>query len=124
VVEVVQPRRQVDRNPIFQIMFNFLNQPSRQFELNDLSIEWMDNVDTDSKFDITCYLLEEGNTITCTIDFAKALFKKERIIQMSRHYANILELISHSPWIPLSSIDFSSANEVQDQQRQMDAFFS
>ncbi len=123
VVERVQPVRQVDRNPLFQVMFNLLNQPSKDLYIPGVKMQWIDEVEKESKFDITLYMIEVDGGLACTLDYATSLFKRERMVQLSIDYTEILKAVIADPTTPVMSVNFLSEKEKQEHHSKMNSFF-
>ena len=63
LVEELQPRRELGRNPIFQVMFAFQNDRGPGLSLSDLKSESVEVDGGISKFDLTLSLVEESENL-------------------------------------------------------------
>ncbi len=87
VVEIVQPPRQLDHTPLFQVMFAWQNNEATVAELPGLRIEAAEMPFDRVKFDLELNLGEADGAIVGTLSYACALFDAAT---MERHRAYLL----------------------------------
>ena len=90
LVRQLQPERQGSANPLFQSMFVY-NNSGATFSLgNDLKIE-EEMVDIGvSKFDLTLFATDHGDTIELSLEYANDLFEQSTIQQLLGHFESLL----------------------------------
>jgi amino acid adenylation domain-containing protein len=104
LVEVLQPLRDLSRNPIYQAMFTFQNMPlinSVPPELRSSPIS-IDN--GTSKVDLTLSLAERDSRLTGFFEYSTDLFNRARIERMAGHFQTLLETIVANPDQPVGTL--------------------
>jgi amino acid adenylation domain-containing protein/non-ribosomal peptide synthase protein (TIGR01720 family) len=97
LVEELQPQRSLSHNPLFQVMFVLKPPAQGELKLNDVSVEGI-TVDTrTSKLDLTLFVTEEPESLTCALEYNTDLFDGTTIDQMLRHYEQILKRVVANP---------------------------
>jgi hypothetical protein len=98
LVEKLHPRRLANRSPFFQIMFILENLSLSIFQLPGIQTRINEIETATSKYDLSLYIFEhKQDDLTCKIEYATDLFKRETIQQMGAHYRLILEEIVTHP---------------------------
>ena len=97
LVEELQPERDLSRNPIFQIFFAFQNLPKFSEEVSGLTIDRIPQVRTTVMTDLDIYLSETSDSLKGTFVYNTALFDRETIVRLIRHYETVLEGIVADP---------------------------
>jgi amino acid adenylation domain-containing protein len=100
LLEVLKPKRDLSRTPLFQVWFNMLNldQKHQQLKLSDLAVEpFLGTADVTSKFDLTLYVKETAAGLTISWVFNRDLFEENTIQMMSRCFGAILEQMVKTP---------------------------
>jgi len=104
LVEVLNPVRQLNYNPLFQVMFVLQNAPRTQFQLDDVQITRMKPNPESAKFDLSLFLTEMGDEINVRLEYDSALFKPETAAQLLQHFARLLQTIVANPDCPIEQI--------------------
>lgn len=100
------------RNHLFDVMFAMDNLSTKESNFESIKFEeYIKDVKV-SKFDVTFMAIEENSTIAFTIEYCTKLFKKETILEMKKHFINILELISNNVDIKIQDISLISEQEL------------
>ena len=98
VVEVVVKERDMNRNPLFQVMMVLQNTPKVDtVSLGEaqLSVEEFEH-DT-AQFDITFFIAETAEGLRCSINYSIDLYKEATIIRMGDHFKTLLSSIVKNP---------------------------
>jgi amino acid adenylation domain-containing protein len=109
VVEALQPERDRSRSPVVQVMFSLQNAPmerSVQAELLQSTVET-----GTSKFDLTLFVTETGDGLSCWFEYSTDLFDAATIERMATHFGVLLEGIAAAPDRRLSALPLLSAPE-------------
>ena len=93
------------RNPIYDIIFNYL--PS--VEKKNLSLQLLET--KTAKFDINLSIVKGVNDITLKIEYKTSLFKKETIDKFILHYISVLNQLSEKLDYKISEIDIVTEKE-------------
>lgn len=97
LVEELQPQRDLNRNPLFQVMFQFQNTAPPQPNLNGLSTSRVKIPTETAKFDLLLLVREQDDALLCVMEYNSDLFDGETIERMLNNYATLLESIVTSP---------------------------
>ena len=92
LVEELRPARSTARNPIFDVLINFISSRYAALpQLDDLLTGSLETHETESKFSMTLYIREEGATLKLALAYQTALFSSERVACMLNQYRYLLE---------------------------------
>lgn len=112
VVEELQPARDGNRTPLFQVMFTFQDSPmpSRTLE-GGLRAEAFDFDLQVAPFDLTLLVQESGPELLATIEYKTDLFSAEGIDRMLGHLRTLLEGIVRNPDARISELPLLTERE-------------
>ena len=96
LVEELQPRRDLSRNPLCQVMFQLFSATAGGGTPQDSPPPLTVNRDT-SKFDLTVHVFEEGAGLSAKFEYSADLFDGSTIARLARHYRNVLEAFATDP---------------------------
>jgi amino acid adenylation domain-containing protein len=113
LVEELQPRRDLARNPLFQVMFLFQNSPASDFQLPGITVEPIAVDSSISKFDLTLSLTERLQKLTGFLEYSTDLFEPATIRRMIGHFQTLLKGIVANPDRPISTLGFLAETEQQ-----------
>ncbi|MCK4258972.1 MAG: amino acid adenylation domain-containing protein, partial [Halanaerobiales bacterium] len=112
LVEKLDLRRDLSRNPLFDAMFVLQNFATKSAGLQtDLMFKPFNYNSKVSKFDITLTASELIDGIKFSFEYRTRLFKRETIERFSQHFINILQQIVDNPVIKLEDIEMISEDE-------------
>lgn len=111
LVDVLQPPRITNMNPVFQVMFSWLNAPITPLNFKDVESERYSISEGVSPLDITFYMWEENGQIEGEIEFSTDLFSRETIVKMKDSFLSILQNIADNPDSLLKEIQKEEVNE-------------
>ena len=114
LVEALKPQRSASYTPLFQIMLVVHNAPRRVLDLPGLSLKEMEFDSGSAKFDLTLEVVEQDG-LYCTIEYCTALFEKQSIQRLFRHFETLLGDIANNPDRPISELnilDQATRNEL------------
>lgn len=94
VVEAVQPRRELNRAPLFQVMFVLQNAPLPQLKIGDLTFCPIEIDNGTAKFDLTLYMRETGRELSASLAYNTDLFESSSITRMIACFQTLLESIA------------------------------
>jgi amino acid adenylation domain-containing protein/FkbH-like protein len=113
LVEELQPERDLSRNPLFDVMFNFVNIPDLPLELPGLSISPIPVYETESKFPLTLYARELGDALVFTARYRTSLFSRDAIATLLAQLRFLLQQVAADTARPAGSYSLVSP-EVRD----------
>lgn len=97
LVEVLSPRRVMNRTPIFQCMFLLQNMRWQAPELSGMKVEPVRSKEVRTYFDLELYAQERENQIEIRWVYNRNLFERSRMEQMTRDLGCLLESIVANP---------------------------
>lgn len=97
VVEALQPERNLNYSPLFQVMFVLLNTPPGKLELPGLSLTPLEIETPTAKFDLTLLMTETKQGLSGSLEYNSDLFEEATITRMIGHFVTLLEGIVANP---------------------------
>jgi len=113
LVEELQPERDLSRNPLFQAVFNFQNEPMRKVEMEGLEVERVKGENRTSHFDLMMYVADLKAEMVVSLQYNTDLFERSTISRMLRHFQNLLEGIADNPERHLAELPLMSESEMR-----------
>ncbi|MCH6190946.1 amino acid adenylation domain-containing protein [Paenibacillus polymyxa] len=111
LVDKVQVTRDLSRNPLFDTLFTMQNTENEEFELEGLRlIPYPSAMDT-AKFDISLDVGEENGGLDYSFEYATALYKRETIERLAKHYEQLLVTIVSRPDAKIAELNLLTAEE-------------
>lgn len=111
LVKTLKPKRALNLNPFFQVMFIYHKVPKKPVFGDDLSIEHVPSEMGAAKFDLTLYVAEEEGIISPTIEYATDLFKEDTIVEIHNQLIKILGDVIKNPQLKISDISLKEKKE-------------
>ncbi|WP_275667432.1 non-ribosomal peptide synthetase [Bacillus swezeyi] len=111
LVEKVNIKRDISRNPLFDTMLVYHNTDMKPFEAEGLRSKMLEIKRGISKFDLTVTASEALAGLRLEVEYCTALFKKERIERLSEHLISLLQKAAENPDIELNQIDVLTESE-------------
>ena len=97
IVDALQPERNLSYTPLFQVMLVFQNTPQRIQEFPGMSVSPLEVHSGTAKFDLTLFMLEEGEQIGGALEYNTDLFDDSTITRLINHFQVLLEGIVQNP---------------------------
>src|SRR5687768_11703009 len=113
LVEALQPERNLNQNPLFQVMYNHLREDYRALErLPGLMVEDHELSERAAQFELTLDTVEQPDgRLGATFTYAAELFEPATIRRLGGHYLHLLEQLAEHPEQSLGDIDILSEGE-------------
>ncbi|URZ00318.1 non-ribosomal peptide synthetase [Clostridium felsineum] len=111
LVDKLNINRDLSRNPLFDVMFTLENIESDDLKIQGLTFENISRKTNISKFDLTFDIKNVKGEVQINIEYRIALFKKETIERMLKHFENILKGISIYKRLKIHEIEMLSESE-------------
>jgi amino acid adenylation domain-containing protein len=111
IVEIVNPERIENVNPLFQVAFAWDDGLNFSHKLEGIKSERVLIKDTVSPLDITFYAWENDGIIEGEIEFNSDLFERNTITRMKENFMYLLEKVFEYPDKMLSDINIVSDHE-------------
>ncbi|MCP4146641.1 MAG: non-ribosomal peptide synthetase, partial [bacterium] len=117
LVDRLSVKRDTGRNPIFDVMFNLLNQA--EYQKQDISTApTMSTTSTTStagtsKFDLTLNAAEEEDHLNLYVEYCTKLFKEGTIRRYIAYFKGILQTVHSTPNQKIENIEIITEEEKQ-----------
>ncbi|WP_413004018.1 amino acid adenylation domain-containing protein [Paenibacillus sp. 1P03SA] len=111
LVEKVQVARDLSRNPLFDTMFTLQNTDNKDFELEGLRLTSYPSDSSMAKFDISLDVVEENGGLDYSFEYSTALYTKETVERMAKHYEQLLGAIVEKPEAKIAELDLLTSSE-------------
>jgi amino acid adenylation domain-containing protein len=114
LVEELHVKRDVSRNPLFQVMFVLHNASLRTVELPGLTLSPVEGDTETAHFDLTLQIMDTDQGLTATFVYNTDLFEAHTIVRMLGNFQTMLESIVADPERRIS--DLSILTEIERRQ--------
>ncbi|MFD0385725.1 amino acid adenylation domain-containing protein [Streptomyces stramineus] len=109
LVERLNPVRQLDRTPVFDVLLNYLGSLREEAEIEGLRVDFDDQLfEPEAKFPLTFYVWDEedgsgGESLHIELVHKSALFSAARAEAMLHQLGALLEQVAEAPERPLAA---------------------
>ncbi|RCJ27418.1 non-ribosomal peptide synthetase [Nostoc sp. ATCC 43529] len=97
IVEELQPERDLNRNPLYEVMFVLQNTPTNVQEVSGLTLRTLDFDSGTSQLDIFLSMFESQDGLTGCLEYNTDIFDATTISKFINNYQNLLENIIANP---------------------------
>ena len=111
LVEELQLERNLDRNPLTQVVFALQNAPSSPWDLPDVKVEGMPSGLDSVRLDLEVYLWDAPEGLGGFCSYNRDLFDAATITRMMQHFKTLLAAIVDNPQQPVSLLPLLSQQE-------------
>ncbi len=115
LVEELQLERNLDRNPLVQVVFALQNAPTTPWDLPGLKVEDMPSGFDSVRLDLEVYLWDAPSGLEGFCSYNRDLFDGATIARMMQHFVTLLEAIATNPAQPVALLPLLT----QQQQHQL-----
>jgi len=112
LVDEFHLRRELTRNPLFQVVFVLQNAPVKDLELSGLTLTPVDFDVKSAPFDLVFVLSEAEDTLAGAVTYSTELFERKTVEQLISHYLNVLERVVAYPDQALSTLAILQDTEI------------
>ncbi|MDN4090756.1 amino acid adenylation domain-containing protein [Paenibacillus polymyxa] len=113
LVEKLNVKRDMSRHPLFDTMFTLQTTEEGELQLADLSFRPYGLEQTPAKFDFTLEAREEEAGIQFGLQYATALYQRETVERMTRHFIRLAEAVAANPDAKLGELELITAEETE-----------
>jgi tyrocidine synthetase-3 len=114
LVERLDVRRDLSRNPLFDVMFAMQNMNESIGDRLGLAMKPYPTGLVAAKFDLTLHAEEtENDGIFCSLEYAKSLFGNETMRRFSDHFLHLVREIALGSDSKIGDLDLASREELQ-----------
>lgn len=111
LVEALHPERDLSRNPLFQVSFQFLQFPTFPGQSPGTGSPFVGIDKGTSIFDLRVSFAEYNNIIGGEIEYSTDLFERESIQRMCDHFIRFMTSATAHSSMPIAEIDFLQQEE-------------
>ena len=104
LVEVLQPERSLDRQPLVQVMFQLQNAPRPALALEALELSSLDLEPETTPFDLALTLAEDRQGLTGYLQYSTDLFDETTAVRLLERFRTLLDAAAASPVSRLSEL--------------------
>ena len=97
LVEELQPQRNLNQNPLFQVTFQLDDISGELLRLPAIDAEEMELEVGTAQFDLSLSMIDNGKDLTARLEYNSDIFDGETIERMLGHYERLLEGIVAKP---------------------------
>lgn len=109
VVEAIHPVRNIEQNPLFQVMFSFQNIVMGDIDFPGVKVTEIPIHNQTAKFDLMFAVAETDHGYSVNIEYDNSIFKEDTISEMFYSYQKIIEEVCFNQELRLSEIDIIPA---------------
>ena len=111
LVEELQPERNLNRSPLFQVNLVVQNAPGEELELEGLRLSGGGGEIQTAKFDLTVSITDAGRALLGLVEYSRDLFVNTTIDRLMSHYINVLSGIAQDSERRISDLNLLSCQE-------------
>ncbi|EZH74456.1 hypothetical protein ATO12_11855 [Aquimarina atlantica] len=112
IVERLSPNRELGKNPLFQIMFDFQDHFDLDgFQLGEITLSEHLIKHTISQFDFTLEVRDIPEALNLSIEYSTSLFKESTVRRLLSHYEELLKSIVNNVSSPIDSLSMLPKQE-------------
>ena len=111
LVEELQPKRDLSRNPLFQVFFSSQNIPPSELRLPGLKLGYVPVVNQTTQFDLSLRIVETPDALQGAFEYSTDLFEPESIERLERHFRQLLVGLSLDPQQPVCHVPLLDQSE-------------
>ncbi|MUG92983.1 amino acid adenylation domain-containing protein [Scytonema sp. UIC 10036] len=113
LVEVLEPERHLNTNPLFQVIFAVQNAPMQELQLKGLQLSPLEFEDNTTRFDMEWHVWDRLQGLQVTVSYATDLFAQDTIQRMLGHFQTLLEGVVANPQYRVSELPLLKATQQQ-----------
>uniref|UniRef100_A6VYG2 Amino acid adenylation domain n=1 Tax=Marinomonas sp. (strain MWYL1) TaxID=400668 RepID=A6VYG2_MARMS len=114
IVRELNPKRTLEYNPIFQVVFNHQRDEKAVMRFDGLSVEPFGQIqDKNIEFDLGLTVFEGRQSISLSFSYNANLFREDSIQWMADNYEALLTNIIENPHLPLKKYEITTEDRKQ-----------
>ncbi|MDP9086071.1 MAG: amino acid adenylation domain-containing protein [Pseudomonadota bacterium] len=111
ILQALRVPRNLDRNPLFRVMFILQKAPPARLALHGLSAGSINTDPGVARSDLLLELIDEDDRLSGWLEYSTELFEPGTIERMAAHFRTLLESIVADPGQPISRLSLLPAAE-------------
>jgi len=115
VVDAVQPVREQNRNPLFQVSLQLLGDAvsGEDLAFPGVTAEYLPLDSHSSRFDISVNIADSGSSLRANVEYSTDMFDRWRMEAMLDHLEAVLRAAAADPGLRLSAIPLVTGDEAE-----------
>ncbi|NVJ19217.1 non-ribosomal peptide synthetase/type I polyketide synthase, partial [Myxococcus sp. AM010] len=113
LVEELQPRRDLGRNPLVQTFFSLMNTPTGPMRATGLTLRPADVDIATSRFDLGLVLMDDAEGLRGAIEYSTDLFDTATVARLAGHLRVLMASVAAAPDQPLGTLELLTPGERQ-----------
>lgn len=101
LVDELRPERTGNRNPYFDVCFQYLPSPEVGLALGDVQLDLVDGRRPSSQFDLSCDVHDRGSFLTVALEYSTEVFAAETVELVHELIAAVLTAALADPYAPV-----------------------
>jgi len=94
------------RNPIFDVSFNFVYEKYEKIDFHGITIEKINNITETTVGDLHIQIVQAGEGITGWLSYNTALFQLDTVNDFARRFIKLLDVVLQGDDVPISNIKY------------------
>ncbi|WP_256704689.1 condensation domain-containing protein, partial [Paenibacillus sp. FSL R7-0273] len=111
LVEKLNVRRDMGRNPLFDTMLVLQNMEQASFGLTDIDVRPVELGHSTAKFDLTLNVWEAEKNLLLTLEYSSVLFNKETAERQLSHFVHLLTQMTEQADATIASLELVTLEE-------------
>ena len=112
LVEHLVAERDRSRTPLFQVLFDYYREPGQGENAAPAARpDGAIQIAVTAKFDLRLVVVDDGETLAATIEYATSLFDEPTVERLAGHLAGTLAAVADNPDRPVGDVPLLSAGE-------------
>jgi amino acid adenylation domain-containing protein len=111
LVDKISAARDLSKNPLFQILFLFQNEPHPDKEIAGLKVERLEGENKASMLDLSISMEEAEDGVSVLYEYNTDLFRAETIERLSTHFERILDILCSDTRLKINDFDYMPEEE-------------
>jgi amino acid adenylation domain-containing protein len=111
LVEDLNPKRDLSRSPLFQVMFSFENESNKEPAMAGLKLTMLPSANNTAKFDLLIGMEQAGDVLRGAIEYATDLFDESTAVRMGQHWQALLKHLLDRPDSIMADLELLTEEE-------------
>ncbi|MEM9921073.1 MAG: amino acid adenylation domain-containing protein [Bacteroidota bacterium] len=111
LLDDIKVERNTSHNPLFDVLFSFLNFEEPEFKIPGLSLQPIEKRHKVSKFDLTLTGFETGRKIQMEIEYSTELFQAQTIERFATYFQQVVSTVCADPTLSIADMKIASEEE-------------
>lgn len=113
LVDKTGATRDLSKNPLFQILFLFQNEPHPDKEIAGLKVERLESENKASMLDLSISMEEAADGVSVLYEYNTDLFRAETIERLSTHFERILGILCSDTRLRINDFHYMPEEEMK-----------